>query len=116
MLRSHLRNATLIIAALTLACGGQEPLSGDVDAAQILSSSWPAMGTLPAACSKQQPLVTFFAPNDPTVTLELSLIDEVRAARKAAGAAAGGAEGKNPHRIRYAVYNLTNKLVMDRLF
>jgi hypothetical protein len=71
--------------------------------------SWPANGPLPALCDLDRPLQVFFAPDDPTTTLELSLIRKVADASRAAGNTAP--EGANPYRIRYAVYNLTHDAI-----
>ena len=93
---------------------------GDVphlDAATGATSQhqWPATGSLPAACAVSGlALEVLFAPDDATVTAELSLIDRVRSAR-AADNSASLVEGKNPYRIRYAVYNLTHQGIIDRL-
>jgi len=65
-----------------------------------------AYAQLPAGAGFDAPLTALFAPDDPVVTLELHLIDEVRSARRADSH--DFAEGDNPYAIRYAVYNLRN--------
>ena len=81
--------------------------------ANLMTAAWPAVAPLPDRCDAERPLEVFFAPDDPTVTLELSWIDAVRTAR--ALDPRDYAEGENPWRIRYAVYNLTHSGIVDRL-
>jgi hypothetical protein len=81
--------------------------------ADDLSGGWPAAATLPAACTLARPLEVFFTPDDPVVTLELSRIDRVVAARQKDPAEY--AEGENPFRIRYAVYNLSHAEIVAGL-
>src|SRR5690606_31703609 len=52
-------------------------------------------------------LATLFAPHEPALGLDLLLIRQVVEAR-AADPTPAYAEGANPFRIRYAVYNLDN--------
>ena len=73
----------------------------------------PAYGPLPDGASFDAPLQVLFAPDDPVTTLELEWIGRVREAR--ATDSAGYAEGENPYRIRYAVYNLRNPVIVDAL-
>ena len=68
--------------------------------------AWPSTAPLPRACDEQTPLRVFFTPDDPVETLELSMIERVRAARRKSGESF--AEGQNPYRIRYATYNLSH--------
>ena len=75
--------------------------------------SVPAYAALPEGANLSAPLQVLFAPDDPVTTLELSLIDEVIAARAADPRAYD--EGANPYRVRYAVYNLRNPDLVDRL-
>jgi len=75
--------------------------------------SWPAAGPLPESCTFEQALEVFFTPDDPAVTLELSWIDRVVQARQADEK--DYAEGDNPYRIRYAVYNLSHSGIAGRL-
>ena len=75
-------------------------------------SSWPAMATLPEGCPNAG-FTPLFTPDDPTTTLELQQIDRVRNARKEDDGEY--AEGSNPFRIRYAVYNLSHKTILNRL-
>ena len=90
---------------------GPPPPGGKADQS---GRDWPAMSALPAACDLEPTFRALFAPDDPTVTLELALIDKIRAARKADPATYS--EGKNPYRIRYAVYNLGHSEIVARLF
>ncbi len=103
----------LLATLLAVGCGPEQaPAPGGRSVAGLGAANWPALRALPATCQDQH-LQALFAPDDPTVTLELSYIDRVRAARAKTGVTY--AEGKNPFRIRYAVYNLTHKTIMDRL-
>ncbi|MCA9610647.1 MAG: hypothetical protein KC619_33860 [Myxococcales bacterium] len=72
-----------------------------------------AYGPLPAEASFEAPLAALFAPDDPVVTVELAEIQTVRDAR--ALDPNDYAEGENPFRIRYAVYNLRNPEIVDAL-
>ena len=54
-----------------------------------------------------------FAPDDPVNTVELALIQQVVDERSQD--ARDFAEGENPFRIRYAVYNLRNPLIVEAL-
>jgi hypothetical protein len=77
------------------------------------TDGFPAMAQLPAGCDLERPLQVFFTPDDPAFTLELSLIDKVRALARAAGQT--HPEGQNPFRIRYAVYNMTHDEIARHL-
>ncbi|MCB9596031.1 MAG: hypothetical protein H6719_25140 [Sandaracinaceae bacterium] len=79
------------------------PLTPD---GKLDGASFEAYGPLPEGPWRDEPFQALFAPDDPVVTLELSEIQRVRDARLADPAAY--AEGDNPYRIRYAVYNLRN--------
>ena len=72
-----------------------------------------AVGPLPESADLEAPLAALFAPDDPVTTLELTLIREVVQRRGADDA--GYAEGDNPFRIRYAVYNLRNPAIVEAL-
>ncbi len=74
----------------------------------------PAYEALPAGASLEQPFAALFAPDDPVITTEVAMIERVTAAREA-DPAASLLEGDNPYRIRYAVYNLRNPLVIAAL-
>lgn len=74
----------------------------------------PAYEALPEDASLEQPFAALFAPDDPVITTEVAMIDRVTAAREA-DATAPRAEGENPYRVRYAVYNLRNPLVIAAL-
>ncbi|TNF25766.1 MAG: hypothetical protein EP329_22430 [Deltaproteobacteria bacterium] len=121
----HTRAASLLIA-LTLgliACGDASapPVVLDLEDANPLvartairsTATWPAVAALPEACDAERPFEVFFAPDDPTVTLELTWIDSVRAAR--ALDPQTYVEGHNPWRIRYAVYNLSHATIVAHL-
>lgn len=73
----------------------------------------PAYGPLPAGADLEAPLSALFAPDDPVNTIEVDFIDRVREARRADPTA--HAEGENPYRIRYAVYNLRNPRILEHL-
>lgn len=91
---------------------GPLPSTGKAD----VTDSFPAMAPLPSACTLDRPFQVFFTPDDPAFTLELRLIDEVRARARAADAKAKAfPEGQNPFRIRYAVYNMTHDEIARRL-
>jgi len=101
-------------AALWLAAGcdpGGSPdvaRDGEADAPAI-----PAYGPLPDGVDLDAPFEALFCPDDPVISLELALIDRVRLQR--AVDPGHYDEGANPYRIRYAVYNLRNADVVDRL-
>lgn len=84
-----------------------------VDPGKADGDGWPAYAPLPPGADLEAPLVALFAPDDPVITLELALIDEVRARRRADDRVF--AEGENPYRIRYAVYNIRNPHVVAHL-
>ena len=71
----------------------------------------PALAPLAEDADLERPLQVLFAPDDPVTTTELRLIEEV-VTRRAADPEVY-AEGENPFRIRYAVYNLRNPLIVD---
>lgn len=81
----------------------------------LLAGPAGASGTdpLPAGADLSAALSALFVPDDPTLTLELQLIDNVIQARKLDPAAY--TEGKNPYRIRYAVYNLSHRGIAAKL-
>ncbi len=68
---------------------------------------------LPKTVDLNQPLQVLFTPDEPALALELGLIARVRAAAALDGATY--ADGENPHRIRYAVYNLTHPEITKQL-
>jgi len=120
------RLSLLVTASLLLACEpGQElldPPEGLDQQGRTMTAGGkadtltdgPAFAPLPAGAALDRPLEALFAPDDPVVTLELALIDEVIKARKA-DSQSPLAEGQNPYRIRYAVYNLRNDKIIARL-
>ena len=59
------------------------------------------------------PLEAFFAPDDQVVSLELEQIDKVIEARL--NDPAEYVEGENPYRVRYAVYDIKNSLIVEKL-
>ena len=73
----------------------------------------PSYAPLPEGADLELPLDVLFAPDDPTTTLEVELIDRVIQARRDDSKIY--LEGGNPYRIRYAVYNLRNPVVTERL-
>ena len=91
----------------------QGEVLGQGGKADDLFTSSPSYGPLPEGWSAQPALQVLFAPDDPVVTLELELIRRTVAARQADPAAY--AEGDNPYRIRYAVYNLRNPQIVAAL-
>jgi len=121
------RTGIVLLTALAVACGAEQeplpaggasfeegpPLASAAGKADSLASSLDAYGALPADADLDRPLAALFAPDDPVATLEATLIDKIRAARKRDPASY--AEGDNPFRIRYAVYNLRNALIGARL-
>ncbi len=70
-------------------------------------------GPLSEAASLDEGFAALFAPDDPVVTTELTLIQRIRDARAADPGTY--AEGDNPFRIRYAAYNLRNPQIIDAL-
>lgn len=77
------------------------------------TADWPANGAVPDRCEAKVALQALFAPEDPTASLELAMIDRVR--EKRAADPGTYAEGESPFRIRYAVYNLTHSGIITRL-
>lgn len=88
-------------------------LLSEAGKADSVFSTWPAVAPLPGACEAEKPVTALFTPDDPVTTLELGWIDRVRQARRADGGQY--AEGDNPFRIRYAVYNLSHVGITQRL-
>jgi len=124
-----MRHPTLIpylalLVTASVACGPQDLLpapEGITDERTTASggkadllTDGPAFAGLPDGAVFDRPLEVLFPPDDPVVTLELKLIDEVIQARKA-DQTSPTAEGQNPYRIRYAVYNLRNASIIQRL-
>jgi len=73
----------------------------------------PAYDPLPTDADLDAPFQVLFAPDDPVNTLEVALIQRVIDAR--AQDLQSYAEGENPFRIRYAVYNLRNERIVEAL-
>jgi hypothetical protein len=78
-----------------------------------LARDLPAYAPLPSDAALDRPFEALFAPDDPVNTIERSLIAEVVEARAADDR--DFAEGENPYRIRYAVYNLRNPRIVEDL-
>ncbi len=72
-----------------------------------------ALGTPSEIVSSEKVMETFFAPNDDMRKVELQLLDEVIAARKTDSKTY--VDGKNPFQIRYAVYNISSREVLEKL-
>ncbi len=115
----------LLCLALT-ACGADDPAArddapgapedgpsgladGKADGLSLPSIDAP----LPAGADLDAPFAALFAPDDPTLALELALIDRV--VDKRASDANRYADGENPFAVRYAVYNLRNTAIVERL-
>ncbi|MBX3246450.1 MAG: hypothetical protein KF901_04635 [Myxococcales bacterium] len=116
-----LNGILLALAGLVAGCGALEsPEVLDEAGPVILGADGkadgedvPAFGPLPEDADWSPSVQVLFAPDDPTVTLELSEIARVVSARAADPAAY--AEGENPYRVRYAVYNLRNPVLVEAL-
>ncbi len=125
----HLSMLMLLMGPLTLSgCStkvfepsapGQEgfvegpPLARGAFKADGLSSDLKAYAALPAGADLDGQFHALFSPDDPVATVETTFIDRVRKARLADSK--DYAEGQNPYRIRYAVYNLRNERITGRL-
>ncbi len=70
-------------------------------------------GQLSPDADLNQPLQVIFTPEEPAFALELEMIEQVMNARRRDRSVY--AEGANPYRIRYAVYNLTHPDLAARL-
>lgn len=68
---------------------------------------------LPEGASLDGDFRVFFGPNEPLMAVELNLLQKVVEARRADPRTF--APGENPYRIRYAVYNLRARDVVDAL-
>ncbi len=66
-----------------------------------------------SAPATQSVLETYFAPYDEMRSVECQLLDEVIAARKADPKSYP--EGENPYKINYAVYNISSKVILEKL-
>lgn len=69
----------------------------------------PTSRAIPSGLLVDPQMHTLFAPDDPTMTLELEMIERVIKARRA------DARGNDSYRIRYAVYNMTSELITNKL-
>lgn len=109
----------LVVATCVAGCGAlaapetPEPgppavVDGKADGVDVAASA-----PLPEGADLDSPLSALFAPDDPVTTLELELIERVRAARRADPAI--HEEGRSPYTIRYAVYNLRNPRIVEAL-
>lgn len=92
---------------------GGPPLGGADGKADEFGLELPAYDPLPLGADLDAPFQALFAPDDPVATLELALLERVMAAR--AKDPKTYAEGENPFRIRYAVYNLRNESIVEAL-
>lgn len=97
--------------------GPSTPTSPAAPAAPAAVSGPQVIGT-PDAYEAQQPgaprtLETVFTPGNAALELELGSIDAVVAARRADPKTYSATE--NPYRIEYAIYNMTDKTVINRL-
>lgn len=63
--------------------------------------------------SAESPLTTVFTPGDAALKVELAALDEVISARRADSRTFPA--GENPYRIEYAVYNLNEPAIIERL-
>ena len=107
------RFAALISAlALVAGCQIENPPSASRDGLAP-DPAIPAYASLPDGVDLDAPFEALFCPDDPVITLELALIDRVREQRAVDPGEFD--EGTNPYRIRYAVYNLRNADVVERL-
>jgi len=113
----------VVFAAFTAGCDGDalpEP-DGALESGPPLvvggkadgGTELPAAAALAPGAHLEHDFYALFAPEDPVLTVELALIDEVIDAR--AEDAGDYDEGDNPFRIRYAVYNLRNPQIVRRL-
>lgn len=123
--------ALLWVAAALAACGAEAPVEAPEPTAETPEAAEdgpgivgadgkadgfgpvPATDPLPAGADLEAPLSALFAPDDPVTTIELTLIARIVELR--AADAADYAEGDNPFRIRYAVYNLRNPSIVEAL-
>ncbi len=109
--------ALLLAPALLLSCATESPVPDGYDPAidpQGCSGKCDgAAGLTPLAALPSSALATLFSPSEPALGLDLSLIEEVRAARAADPQVYQ--EGANPFSIRYAVYNLRNPAIVNAL-
>ncbi|MBN1948020.1 MAG: hypothetical protein JW797_20295 [Bradymonadales bacterium] len=91
------------------------PLGGfdSLGKADTFGLDLPTSAPLPRWADLDAPLTALFAPDDPTVTLEIEMIARVQGARQADPS--HYEEGDNPYRIWYAVYNLRNPRITEAL-
>jgi hypothetical protein len=112
------RLALLLLPALVIACAAEAPLRPEgfdpASAPQSCAGKCDgATGVSALAALPTTTLATLFSPAEPALGLDLSLIEEVRAAR--AADAQVYPEGENPFSIHYAVYNLRNPEIVAAL-
>lgn len=72
-----------------------------------------SLGVTTGSVSSEAVLKTYFAPYDDMRKVELSFLDEIIAARKADPKTYP--EGENPYQIRYAVYNISSRDILEKL-
>jgi phosphatidylserine/phosphatidylglycerophosphate/cardiolipin synthase-like enzyme len=81
----------------------------DINKTDTSQSHHPTSSALPSGLLIDPHFHTLFAPDEPTSTLELQLIERVIKARLA------DPEREGQYSIRYAIYNMTSKLITDKL-
>lgn len=110
--------SALLLSALLVACTAPaaplpEGFDPSSDPQGCLGKCDGAAGVTPLAALPTASLATLFSPSEPALGLDLSLIEDVRAARAADSQVYP--EGENPFSIRYAVYNLRNPEIVSAL-
>jgi phosphatidylserine/phosphatidylglycerophosphate/cardiolipin synthase-like enzyme len=112
------RLSALLLPALLVACAAEAPplpegFDPSRDPQSCSGKCDGAAGVTPLAALPTASLATLFSPSEPALGLDLSLIEDVRAARAADSQVYP--EGENPFSIRYAVYNLRNPEIVSAL-
>lgn len=104
-----------IFLALIASCGDVPPSTVEAVRGPLHFGPAPAAGLapLPAGADLKSAFSALFAPDDPTLTLELGLIDAVISARQAD--ARSYDDSVNPYRIRYSVQNISYAPIYERL-
>jgi phosphatidylserine/phosphatidylglycerophosphate/cardiolipin synthase-like enzyme len=105
------RLTALMFSGLLAACATEAPVPEDPSGCSGKCDD--ATGVAPLAALPTASLATLFSPSEPALGLDLSLIQDVRAARAADSQVYS--EGENPFSIRYAVYNLRNPEIVSAL-
>jgi phosphatidylserine/phosphatidylglycerophosphate/cardiolipin synthase-like enzyme len=116
---------TVLLIGFLAACGDSEPEAVEIGfeegpplvnadgKSDVLGFDLPAYAPLRFDAVLDSRFEVVFAPDDPVTTVEVSFIERVIEARKADQEEY--AEGENPYRIRYAVYNLRNERIVQYL-